>query len=59
MEYRKEFRGSVIDLEYFYNVDPIHRRSFIKKIEKVGIKSESTDERNLIISLQTIVSENI
>lgn len=31
-DYRKEFRGSVVDLEYFYNKDPVHRRSLIKKI---------------------------
>lgn len=31
-DYRKEFRGSIIDLEYFYNEDPVHRRSLIKKI---------------------------
>ena len=61
-DYRKEFRGSIIDLEYFYNEDPVHRRSLIKKMKVSKLnprKSESEVERNLIVSMATIVCENI
>ena len=62
LDYRKEFRGSVLDLEYFHSNQPVKRRSLIKNIKEVNKikKTESeVEDRNIIISLSTIVSENI
>ena len=55
LDFRKEFRGSIVDLEYFHSKEPVKRRSLIKPIrkdEKLELrKSESAKERNLVISL--------